>query len=114
MEELTMKQLEERQEQERAELRLQLSKKQLKETKEKLDYQKKEMLSHVRWLKEIAQNIIEKDGKLKYEDRDRLQQQTEIVTGWITAVLGTEYENKTLNKNAKELRKQIKNRKENK
>ena len=107
MEELTMKQLEERQEQERAELRLQLSKKQLKETKEKLDYQKKEMLSHVRWLKEIAQNIIEKDGKLKYEDRDRLQQQTEIVTGWITAVLGTEYD-------AKELRKQIKNRKENK
>lgn len=104
MENLTMKQLEERQAAERAELRLQLSKKELKETKEKLDYQKKEMLTHARWLKLIAENIIEADGKLNYDDRDKLQQQSECLAGWITAVLGTEYD-------AKQLRKQIRNSK---
>ena len=102
MENLTMKQLEERQAAERAELRLQLSKKELKETLEKLDSQKRDMITHARWLKEIAEKIIESNGKLKYDDRDALQQQSECLAGWITAVLGTEYD-------AKQLRKQIKN-----
>ena len=107
MEELTMKQLEERQAAERAELRLQIHQKALKETTEKVCSVRKEIVTHARWLKEIAEYIIKYDNKVDYDDLQRLQQQTEFLVGWIRKVLETKSK-------ARDLRKAIKNYKENK
>ena len=102
MEELTMKQLEERQLAEREELRLQIYQKALKETTEKIPSVKNEMVTHAKWLKEIAESIIKYDNKVDYDDIGRLQQQTEFLVGWIRKVLETKSK-------AKDLRKTIKN-----
>ena len=102
MENLTMKQLEERQAAERAELRLQIHQKALKETTEKVYSARNEMVTHARWLKEIAEYIIKYDNKVNYDDLQRLQQQTEFLVGWIRKVLERKCK-------ATDLRKAIKN-----
>ena len=76
-----MKQLEERQAAERAELNLQIHQKALKETTEKVSSARKEMVTHARWLKEIAEYIINYDNKVDYDDLQRLIQQKEYLAG---------------------------------
>tara|TARA_R100000734_G_C3274757_1_gene69810 strand:+ start:410 stop:733 length:324 start_codon:yes stop_codon:yes gene_type:complete len=107
MENLTMRELEERQAAERAELRLQLDEKELKRNKINTKGQIEHLMINARWLKQTAEDILNSEGKVCPNHSEILQQRVDGVKYRINQIYNLKHD-------AKQLRKQIKNRKENK
>ena len=107
MEELTMKQLEERQAAERAELRTKLDKKLIKENKEKLNEVGKTVIGLAGFLQETLNYISENQGDVDSQHIEDLERNVEYIKRNMQKIRDLKTRNKVARKN-------IKNRKEGK
>lgn len=104
MENLTMKQLEERQAAERVELQTQLDKKLLKEYKEKIDVRKKDVKTLSSFIKQTLDSIEKKEGDVSSQHLENLERNVEYIKNSIRTI-------RKLKCDCKDIRRNIKHRK---
>lgn len=102
MENLTMKQLEERQAAERAELRLQLDKKLIKENKEKINQLGEEVVGLTGFLKETLNFISRDKGEVDSHHIEALERNVEYIKKRVQKVRSLKTENKVVRRNIKD------------